>query len=92
MPIQFQFTTIVNGYNVYTVIEVDTNVYFCSPKHRPNDYWFNEHPEFYLSKVKNKWVHAKEMEHTYVHPHLLEEAIKEIEDYLFNLRFNKKGS
>jgi hypothetical protein len=92
MQPQLSFITIVNGYNVYNVVEIDTGVFFCSPKHRMNDYWFNEHPEFYLSKVKGKWVSECELEKSFASQWLLQDAIKAIEDYYFKLRFNKKGS
>lgn len=92
MQLHLTFVTVVNGYNLYSVIEIDTGVFFCSPKFRKNDYWFNEHPEFYLSKVKGKWVSVGELEKSFVSQWLLEDAIKVIEDYYFNLRFNKKGS
>ncbi len=89
MVFLFDFITISCGLNRYSVFEVDTGVYFCSPQTKTGEWWMNNYPEFYISKVNRKWQYFNpDQRGNYVLHWLIEDAGEAIDKYLFDKKIN----
>lgn len=88
MLLILEFSTVVEGYNIYSVFIVDDGVYFCSPKYKRGEYWYIDAPEFYISKINGKWkVYDNITGYTFINDWLFQDATEAISRYLFNLQF-----
>lgn len=85
-----EFITIATGINRYKVFEVDTNVYFCSPTKKEGEFWYNDHPEFYISFTNKKILTANAITNSpIVDTWLVEDAKNAIVNFLFEQKTKK---